>query len=365
MPQFHDAPSRFDKQNFAVGLTLFFFGLFKKVVLADNIALLVTPIYEQAAAGHSTTLLMSWMAAIGFTLQIYFDFSGYTDMALGAARFFGIRLPPNFNSPLKASSIIDFWLRWHMTLTRFLTAYIYNPLVLALTRRRLATGRPGFSAKSATVGAFVQLLMLPTLMTMFISGLWHGAGYLFLVWGLLHGTYLTINHGWRVLATRLWPDKTHYARFMNPVGLVLTFVAVATSMVFFRSTTMQAAVNVVKGMIGLNGVALPQPIYERLGLIADILGRIGVVVEPGGGRDFVMLMIWLPALLFIALAGPNTLQMLARYEPALGVKAPAAGIGRNIAEWNASLPWAIGISVVVAIGIISLGGQSEFLYWQF
>ena len=93
---------------------------------------------------------MAWIAAIGFTLQIYFDFSGYTDMALGLARFFGIRLPPNFDSPLRASSIIDFWLRWHMTLTRFLTAYIYNPLVLWLTRRRLAKGQRGFGGPNST-----------------------------------------------------------------------------------------------------------------------------------------------------------------------------------------------------------------------
>ena len=128
MPQFAAATCRFDKENFAVGLTLLFFGLFKKAVLADNIAPLITPIYQHSAAAGHTPLLLAWMAAVGFTLQIYFDFSGYTDMALGLGRFFGIKLPPNFNSPLKASSIIDFWLNWHMTLTRFLTAYLYNPL---------------------------------------------------------------------------------------------------------------------------------------------------------------------------------------------------------------------------------------------
>ena len=140
MPQFATATCRIDKENIAVGLTLLFFGLFKKVVLADNIAPLVTPIYNHAASGDKVSFFLAWMAAIGFTLQIYFDFSGYTDMALGAGPIFGIRLPPNFDSPLRAPSIIDFWLRWHMTLTRFLTAYIYNPLVLWLTRRRLAKG---------------------------------------------------------------------------------------------------------------------------------------------------------------------------------------------------------------------------------
>ena len=115
MPQFHIASCRLEQENIAVGLTLLSLGLFKKVVLADHVATVVAPIYSQAASVGGTSLLLAWAAAIGFTLQIYFDFSGYTDMALGAARFFGVRLPQNFNSPLKAASIIDFWLRWHMT----------------------------------------------------------------------------------------------------------------------------------------------------------------------------------------------------------------------------------------------------------
>src|ERR1700761_2995408 len=221
MPQFATASFRFNKENFAVGLTLLFFGLFKKVVLADNIAPLVTPIYEHSAAAGQTPFLAAWMAAIGFTLQIYFDFSGYTDMALGLARFFGIKLPPNFNSPLRASSIIDFWLRWHMTLTRFLTAYIYNPLLLSLTRRRFAKGQPVFSGRNTTVGAFISLLMFPTITTMLISGLWHGAGHGFIIWGVLHGFYLTVNHAWRLVAARLWHNKAAYHRLMGPVGLVL------------------------------------------------------------------------------------------------------------------------------------------------
>ncbi len=177
MPQFATATCRFDKENFAVGLTLLFFGLFKKGVLADNIAPLVTPIYEHSAVAGHTPFLLSWVAALGFTLQLYFDFSGYTDMALGLGRFFGIKLPPNFNSPFKATSIIEFWLRWHMTLTRFLTAYLYNPLVLWMTRRRATKGRPGFSGRNPPVSAFASLLMVPLITTMFISGLWHGAGY--------------------------------------------------------------------------------------------------------------------------------------------------------------------------------------------
>ena len=234
MPQFHAVSCQFDKENVAVGLTLLFFGLFKKVVFADSLAKYVTPMYDHAGTGAGTSFLFAWMAAIGFTLQIYFDFSGYTDMALGLARFFGIKLPQNFNSPLRASSIIDFWLRWHMTLTRFLTGYIYNPMLLWLTRRRLAKGRPGFRGQNTTAGAFVSLLMLPTVITMFVSGLWHGAGYGFIIWGLLHGFYLTVNHGWRLVVAKRWRDKASYDRLMKPVGFIVTFVSVTSAMVFFR-----------------------------------------------------------------------------------------------------------------------------------
>ena len=366
MPQFHTARCRLDKENIAVGLTLLLLGLFKKVVLADHIAPLVTPIYEQAAADGGTSFMFAWAAAVGFTLQIYFDFSGYSDMALGLARLFGIRLPQNFDSPLQASSIVDFWLRWHMTLTRFLTGYIFNPLTLWLTRRRLAKGGSGLNARNATVGAFVYLLMVPTLLTMFISGLWHGAGYGFIVWGLLNGVYLSVNHAWRLVGPKLWPSRSSYERFMTPVGLILTFVSVAVAMVFFRAPTMASAMDLVKGMIGLNGLALPKEIYDHLGPLAGWLHKLGVASQSGSGQDFVMLMSWTVVLTVVALAFPNTLQILARYEPALGVKPrPMRLWTRALVEWNPSLAWAIGVSAVAAIAVRFLGGPSEFLYWQF
>jgi alginate O-acetyltransferase complex protein AlgI len=367
MPQFHTVSCRFDRENFAVGLTLLCFGLFKKIVLADRIALLVTPLYQQADMQGGTSFLMAWMAAIGFTLQLYFDFSGYTDMALGLARFFGIKLPQNFNSPLCASSIIDFWLRWHMTLTRFLTAYIYNPLQLWLTRRRLAKGRRGLGGPNTQVGAFVSLLVFPTMLTMFISGLWHGAGYGFIVWGLLHGLYLTINHGWRVVAARLWTDRKSYVRVMKPLGWALTFVGVTASMVFFRSTTIASAVDIMKGLVGLNGVALPQALLVQLGHWGTTLHGLGIIAAQSWNvRDFVQLAIWISVLMFIALACPNTLEMLSSYEPALGVKPRPTKLGiSRVLEWNASLPWAIAMSGIAAIAIASISGPSEFLYWQF
>jgi alginate O-acetyltransferase complex protein AlgI len=330
----------------------------------------VSPIYSQAAAGGGVSLLPAWAAAVGFTLQIYFDFSGYTDMALGLARFFGIRLPQNFNSPLKASSIIDFWLRWHMTLTRFLTAYIYNPLLLAITRRRLARGRPAFAGRNATLGAFMELLAFPILLTMLVSGMWHGAGYTFILWGLLHGIYITINHGWRLIGPKLWPDKSGYAQFMNPAGIFLTFIAVAVSMVLFRSPTVGSAGDLLKGIIGANGIALPQALYDHLGPLAGVLHRLHVTPlapEIWSERNFLLLIGWIAGPLFIALLFPNTLEILAPYEPALGVKRPTDNkgtIGRAI-EWSPSLAWAVGMSLIAAIAVSSLEHQSEFLYWQF
>ena len=369
MPQFHSASCRFNKENFAVGLTLLSFGLFKKVVLADHIATVVTPIYNEAASGNEVSLLLAWAAAVGFTLQIYFDFSGYSDMALCLARFFGLRLPQNFYSPLKASSIIDFWLRWHITLTRFLTAYIYNPLTLWLTRRRVAKGRPGLAGSNTTIGAFIYLLVFPILLTMFVSGLWHGAAYGFVVWGLLNGVYLTTNHAWRLIRPQLWSDRQRYERLMLPLGRLLTFTSVAVAMVFFRSPTLTSAIDLIKGLIGHNGVALPQDVFDHLGPLAGWLLRGGVVSvgpELWSGQEFARMVIWIFVSLLIALTCPNTLQILARYEPALGVKPLAAKFAdRRLVEWDPCIGWAIGMSIITAMGIFFVGGQSEFLYWQF
>ena len=343
MPQFRTISCRFDKENTAVGVTLLAFGLFKKVFLADNIALLVTPIYEQAKSGAHIALIPAWIAALGFTLQIYFDFSGYTDMALGIARLFGIKLPPNFNSPLRATSVIDFWLRWHMTLTRFLTAYIYNPLTLSLTRRRAAKGRPPFSQRNMGPRAFVEFLMFPVLLTMLVSGIWHGAGYTFIVWGVLHGVFLVINHAWRIAEPRPWRDNPRYLRLAQAAGFLITFTCVTASMVIFRSANLKTAVHLLQGLAAL---------HHGLGV-------------KGIGIKHVAL--WLGAGSFIALACPNTLQILSGYEPALGWRPgseQASALGVRLL-WNPSLAWAVAVAVVVAIGILNLGGQSEFLYWQF
>jgi alginate O-acetyltransferase complex protein AlgI len=367
MPQFLSTSRRLSPDGFSVGLTLFSFGLFKKVVLADGIAPYVSPIYEAAATTGEVSLFPAWIAAIGFTLQIYFDFSGYSDMAAGLARCFGVRLPPNFDSPLKASNIIDFWSRWHVTLTRFLTAYLYNPLALWQTRKRLAKGLPGLGGPNSGAGAFLRVLAIPTILTMFLSGLWHGAGYLFIFWGLLHGFYLTINHAWRLVGPQLWSSRDRYEEFMQPIGFVITFTAVAVTMILFRSPNADAAVDLLKGIAGLNGIGVPRELLEPRALFDAWLSVEPLTRTQIFAVEFVQATAWTLLLLLIALFLPNSLQILARYEPVLGAERlePMDPWCTPLLAWNPTIPWAIATSILAAAAIVLLGGDSEFLYWQF
>src|ERR1051326_426502 len=275
MPQFPAITARFNTQEASVGLTLFFMGLGKKLVLADPLAALVTPLYARALHGEPLGLVNGWIAALAFLLQVYFDFSGYSEMALGLARFFGIILPVNFNSPLKATSIIDYWLRWHATLTRFLTAYIYNPLTLRFTRAWMGQGRPAPTGRDMTVHAFIRLITVPTIITMFISGVWHGAGYTFLIFGLMHGAYITINHAWRQIRPRIWPGSKDHERVQDVAGWFLTFFAVVFAIVMFRSPSVRGAVSIWADMLGVHGAALPEGVLARLGSLGVWLREIG------------------------------------------------------------------------------------------
>ena len=368
MPQFRSASCRFDATDASVALTLFIFGLCKKVLLADGLASFVTPLYERAWHGDGLSLFPAWIAAFGFTLQIYFDFSGYSDMAIGLARFFGIRLPANFDSPLKAANIIDFWLRWHMTLTRFLTAYIFNPLTLALTRRRVAQGKAVIGRRSTTFGAFVNLLAFPIILTMLISGLWHGAGYTFLLWGLVHGIFLAMNHGWR-LARPLWlKTSTRFVHLRRRVAVALTYVCVSASMVLFRSPTLPTAGRIFSGMLGVNGVALPAKLHAHLSPLLARLHLAAVQVDAVWSiKDLMHAVLWVTGLSAVVLLLPNTLQLLAGFEPALGryKEVDETTQGMRYLLWRPWLPWAIVTSLIAALAIGQLSGGSQFLYWQF
>jgi len=359
MPQFAALDGLPRAENFAVGLTLFFTGLFKKVIFADPIAALIGPAWLQAAGGGHPAFFQAWAACLGYMLQLYFDFSGYSDMAIGLARLFGIKLPPNFNSPLKATNIIDYWARWHMTLTRFLTAYIFTPLTLSLTRKRAAQGLPIMGGRGTTLRAFGVLLAYPTMVTMGLAGVWHGAGYQFLVFGVLHGIALVTNHAWRLRRPHWWPAK---GRAAHLAGWALTFLFVICAEIFFRAASVSAGIGILRGMAGLSGLTLPMALLPH----AQALGLHAAGVWESG-TDFVQLWGWIGAGLFVVLALPNTLELLAAYDPALGFKVRPAGHTRVLRTlaWAPSFAWATGLSAVTAAGLLSLGRLSDFLYWHF
>lgn len=373
MPQFVAADYRLRAENMAVGLTLFAVGLFKKAVLADGIASEVSPIYAAANSGEPVTLLYAWGAGVGFALQMYFDFSGYSEMALGLARMVGIKLPMNFNSPLKATSVIQYWSCWHITLTRFLTAYIYNPIALALARRRAGRGLRGVSGPRTKPQAFLALIAVPTVATMFLSGLWHGAGTQYLVFGLLHAGFLTVNHAWRLYRPLFWPAGVDYHRIMRPVGLLLTFCCAMVALTYFAAASVRSGNDVVAGMAGLHGIGLPDVIANRLPGLGAALSAWGVAFVPGNVKSLMSLYAWMALLLCLALIPPNILQMLLRYKPAETLPAPypsentLAPFGRVFArlQWRPSMGWAAAVAALTIFGILTLSQVTEFLYWQF
>ena len=365
MPQFEAMDGRWRWENLAIGGSLFFSGLFKKLVIADPIAYQISPIWAQAFQGSHPALFQAWLAALGYMVQLYFDFSGYSEMAIGAARIFGVKLPFNFNSPLKAPNIIEYWSRWHVTLTRFLTAYLFSPVALMLTRSRLEKGLPVMSGKRTTLGSFAMLVGLPTLVTMFLSGIWHGAGYQFAIFGVLHGVALVVNHAWKFWKPRWWPDAAQGGLTLRVFCIGLTMLFVVNVEVFFRASNVSTALRVLSGMYGGGGIAMP-PVLS--GKIAPVLAMLHMNVQPSweGGYAFVQTWILVIIAWSIAWLLPNTHEMLAKYDPALGFKLrPGRAAELGWLAWRPSVGWAIGLSVATLLGLMSLGQVSEFLYWQF
>ncbi|MBK5275011.1 MAG: MBOAT family protein [Desulfuromonadales bacterium] len=231
MPQFEAVRNKvLNYKNLSLGLFLFFVGLFKKVIIADELSRSVKLGFDSAA---SLNMVEAWVTSLSYTLQLYFDFSGYSDMAVGVGLLFNIVLPINFNSPYKATNIIDFWKRWHMSLTTFITTYLYAPIVRSFRKITFAKS------------------MLATFLAMFIAGIWHGAGWTFVIWGALHGGALVVNHLWKRRKLKLPPL----------LGWLITFNFVNAGFVFFRAKSVGDAVNVLRGMVGVNGV-LPRTIAK-------------------------------------------------------------------------------------------------------
>jgi D-alanyl-lipoteichoic acid acyltransferase DltB (MBOAT superfamily) len=364
MPQLSQAKTyRFSAENLSVGMAIFAFGLVKKTLFADSMIDPVRAGFEHAGTASFGT---AWIAVLSYSLQIYFDFSGYSDMAIGLARMFNIRFPMNFNSPYKAASIIELWQRWHMTLSRYLALYIYNPLALAITRGRSSRHMTIGRAAQATPGGFAAMVVFPTIVTMAIAGMWHGAGVQYLIFGVIHGVYLSINHAMRILR----PHRVAAAGRGIPHSsmVFVTFLATLFALVFFRSNSVSSATQLLAGMIGLHGfdpVALPHALLAHFGQGGLTLVNYGII-HGISSIDFINATsehLWLVVLFVIIWCFPNTQQIMRQFEPTLGTV--QAGPFAAQLSWRPNVVWAAAVGGALCLGVLAIGGTSEFLYFQF
>jgi alginate O-acetyltransferase complex protein AlgI len=302
-----------DASDVAVGLSILTIGLFKKLVIADSVAPFADTAFTHAAAGP-IAMIDSWIGAFAYSFQIYFDFSGYSDMAVGLSLLFGVRLPLNFASPYKATSIVEFWTRWHMSLSRFLRDYLYIPL--------------GGNRKGQT-RRYVNLMM-----TMLLGGLWHGAGWTFVIWGGLHGLYLVANH---LLRTARPVRSPRLPAWMPWLKRVAVFFAVTIAWVLFRADSIATALAMLGGMSGIHGF----------------------------GTTDAMTLSWLTVCFIVVWALPNTYQLFARFRPTLPVRPEIAGAEPRLLVWRPSAFGAVASGVVFACCVLTINKFSPFLYFRF
>jgi D-alanyl-lipoteichoic acid acyltransferase DltB (MBOAT superfamily) len=330
MPQFADpARGRLRAPDVAVGLSMFVLGLAKKTLIADNLSGMVAPVF---AAGAHPQLLEAWLGTLAYTFQLYFDFSGYSDMAIGLSRLFGVKLPLNFNSPYKARDISAFWRRWHMSLSRFLRDYLYLPL---------GGNRRGPARRYANLMA-----------TMLLGGLWHGAGWTFVLWGGLHGLYLALHHAWRGprdAAPRWWNRP-------------LTLLAVMLAWVMFRAPDVGTAADIYRALLGGAGVSLPHALVPFSGHFASL----GLTPRFDGLRWIDFGGLGPPTLAVaavLALCAPNTQEIFFHYEPVIErIFQPSAW---RWLDWHPSPAWGVAMVALFLSCLLSMNKVSEFLYFQF
>lgn len=322
-------------QTLATGLPIFCVGLAKKVGLADNLAAIATPLFKQAESG-TLEFFSAWTAALSYTMQIYFDFSGYSDMAIGLGLMFGIVLPINFNSPYKSISIIDFWRRWHMTLSAFLRDYLYFPL---------GGGRIGQWRR------YINLMLV-----MLIGGLWHGAGWTFIFWGFLHGVYLCVNHLWNAAESQV---PKLLCKLISSCGGVLTFAAVVVGWVFFRAADFSAATSVLNGMIGASHASLAGEVSYFLGV-----AHIGAVQFDGRGLTFsdeATAIFFNGVAMSIVFFSPNTAEIFGLKDTRRIL--PAEEFGYRPLTWRSAVAAALCLWIA-GFGVIG-SAPSQFIYFRF
>jgi len=320
MPQFEQAKTyRMSADNCAVGLSLFIGGLAKKMLLADRLSAYANPVFLAASNGAPPSFFVAWTGALAFTFQIYFDFSGYSDMAIGLSRLFGIDLPLNFNSPYKSKNIIEFWRRWHMSLSTFLKDYLYIPL----GGNRLGVAR-----------RYVNLMV-----TMLLGGMWHGANWTFLAWGGLHGLYLCINHVWHTIAGHSTVEKLNQSLLVRIASTIATFFAVVVAWVFFKAESFIGALAILRGMS-----TLPDN-FKNIFASNETLARLG----------FEQLFYLLLVSVVVTWGFPNTQQIFLNH--------PAKHLRRYL--WRPTPAWALIFGALLAFCIMDMQHVTEFLYFRF
>jgi len=266
-------------------------------------------------------------------------------MALGLAKMLSIDFPLNFSSPFKAASIVEFWQRWHMTLSQYITDYLYSPIQFWISARRQSRGQKVTKKARATFEGFMQMIAFPTIVTMFIAGIWHGAGLQFLIFGLLHGAFMTIYHRWRQLRQQ-WalPVATGYWKYPAHSGSVLlTFLCVMITFVFFRSASSQDA------MVMLERLALAH---------ADPSAKLPTIL--GGIRSQ-----WVKVFagFVIVWAFPNTQQILSDFKPALKLASP--DVEQHLIKWKPNMAWGLTLGLFILVALVQIQNPSTFLYFQF
>jgi alginate O-acetyltransferase complex protein AlgI len=331
MPQFNKNKTfKLNYHYFVLGLVFFSIGLFKKTVLADSLGLLVGPVFDTTTSYLAAA--DAWTAALAYSLELYFDFSGYSDMAIGLSLFIGVKLPVNFYSPYKAANIILFWRRWNMTLSRFLRDYLYIPLG---------------GNRNGSFRRYVNLML-----TMLLGGLWHGASWTFVLWGGLHGIYLCINHVWIILKNYLNIPKGGF--FFHSLSGFITFFAVFTAWVFFRATDLLKAKQILHAMF-FEKMVLP---FKLLFLNKATTFSPDPTQVTSYGSIFLIFISLTIVWLF-----PNTYQLLRKYKPALLVyDEPMTKVGL---QWKPTFLWNIFIVLILVLGIIHIQASSMFLYFRF
>jgi len=329
MPQFRrEGRFKLNFDDLALGVTWFAMGMCKKVMVADRIAPFADSFFSNP---HGMDAATAWRGVLMYSMQLYFDFSGYSDMAVGLARMFSIRFPLNFNSPYKADNIIDFWQRWHMTLTRYILDYVYAPIQFRISRSRLDKGKKVSKKAQATFEGFTQMVAFPTTITMLLVGVWHGAGIQFLVFGLLHGVYLAVNHAWRIFV----PPQSRLRKLMTvPVGVVITYSAVLLAQVFFRANSFHDVFTVLGDMGGHHGLGHSWPVSHYL-LLAGLFAFCWTM--------------------------PNTQEVLGQREEN---ELPNWKLLPSL-RWSPNLGWWAATACTFAVSMFYSTASSTFLYFQF